>query len=392
MARPLLIVGAGFSGAVLARELAEQGGRRVVVVDARPHLGGNCHTERDPATGVMEHRYGPHIFHSPRRDIWDYLDRFGELQPYTHRVKASIAQGVFGLPVNLHTINQFFGRRFAPEDAAAFLKTLSEPAPRGEPANFEEQALQMIGRELYEAFFYGYTRKQWGCEPRELPAALLKRLPIRFNYNDSYYNDPWQGIPKLGYTEAIRRILEHEQITVQLATRWSPGEASEEFEHVFFTGPLDAYFGYDLGRLRYRTVFWQRVDAIGDFQGTSQMNYPGMDVPHTRICEYKHFAAWEQHDRTAAYIEYSKATEPGEDAYYPLRLPEDMKLFHAYARRALQPGGVSFLGRLATYRYLDMHHVIGEALALADAWLKSEQDRDARPVFPAGLEIRPLDE
>lgn len=380
----LLIVGAGFSGAVLARELALHSGCRVLVVDARPHVAGNCHTARDPGTGVMEHCYGPHIFHSPRRDVWDLVDRFGELQPYVHRVKASIPRGIFGLPINLHTINQFFGRRFSPREAEEFLGTLGDRTI-GEPANFEEQALKMVGRELYEAFFYGYTRKQWGCEPRELPAAILKRLPIRFTYNDSYYNDPWQGIPRLGYTEVVRRLLQHENIEVRLSTAWAPGEGAGEFEHVFFTGPLDGFFGYDVGRLRYRTVSWEKHEMPGDYQGTAQMNYPGMEVPHTRICEHKHFAPWETHERTAAFVEFSRETRPGDDPYYPLRLPEDVQLFQAYAQRAAEARGVSFLGRLATYRYLDMHHVIGEALDFAAAWLRARHEKTPLPVFPPGV-------
>jgi UDP-galactopyranose mutase len=382
MSARLLIVGAGFSGAVLARELA-QAGERVLVIDARPHLGGNSHTERDPTTGVMEHRYGPHIFHSPRRDVWDYLDRFGDLQPYVHRVKASIPRGVFGLPINLHTINQFFGQRLDPTGAREFLAKLADRTI-GEPANFEEQALKMIGRELYEAFFYGYTKKQWGCEPRELPAAILKRLPVRFDYNDSYYNDQLQGIPKKGYTEAIRGMLEHEGIEVRLSTPWEPAMA-REFGHVFFTGSIDAFYGYELGRLRYRTVYWERFDALGDYQGTAQMNFPGLDAPQTRVCEHKHFAPWEQHERTYALVEYSKATEAGDDPYYPLRLPTDVALFQQYARRATAQRGVSFLGRLATYRYLDMHHVIGEALDFAPRWLKARAAGEVLPVFPAGL-------
>lgn len=381
--KPLLIVGAGFSGAVLARELAAGGGRRVVVVDARAHMAGNCHTERDAATGVMVHRYGPHIFHTDRREVWDYLDRFGKLRPYTHRVKASIARGVFSLPVNLHTINQFFGKRFDPREARAFLESLGDHSI-GEPRNFEEQALKMIGRELYDAFFLGYTRKQWGCDPRELPASILKRLPVRFDYNDSYYHDPYQGMPELGYTEAVRRILDHPGIEVRLSTAWRPGDAGD-FGHVFYTGPLDGYFGYDEGRLRYRTVSWDRVEAEGDFQGNAQINYPELAILHTRIYEHKHLAPWETHARTLAFVEHSRETGPADDPYYPLRLEADRALFQAYARRAEEQRGVSFLGRLATYRYLDMHHVIGEALDFAQAWMRAEAACERRPVFPAGL-------
>lgn len=379
MSKPLLIVGAGFSGAVLARELAEAG-EHVLVIDARAHLAGNCHTARDERSGVMEHRYGPHIFHTSRREIWDYLDRFGDLHPYTHRVKASLPRGVFALPINLLTINQFFGKQFAPREAEAFLHSLGEKGI-GEPANLEEQALKMIGRELYEAFFYGYTRKQWGCEPRELPAAILQRLPVRFDYNDSYYGDRWQGIPRAGYTEAVRRMLAHGNIEVRLETRWQPAMEGE-FTHVFFTGPLDAFFGCDAGRLRYRTVFWEKIEAEGDYQGTAQMNYPSLDVPQTRICEHKHFAPWETHARTTASVEFSKATGAADDPFYPLRLPPDVELFETYAARAATLRGFSFLGRLATYRYMDMHQVIAEALDFAKAWLRARAAAEVLPVFP----------
>ena len=380
MARPLLIVGAGFSGAVLARQLAEAGERRIVVIDARLHLAGNCHTERDEATGVMMHRYGPHTFHTDREEVWRYLDRFAELQPFTNRIRASIARGVFSLPINLGTINQFFGKRFRPEEARRFLESQADRSI-GEPANFEEQALKFLGRELYDAFFYGYTRKQWGVEPRELPASILKRLPVRFDYHDSYYRDPFQGIPRHGYTEAVRRMLEHPAISVQLGAKWEPGAAGE-FAHVFYTGPLDEYFGHRFGRLRYRTVFWERIEEAGDFQGNAIINYPGLEEPQTRIFESKHFAPWEKHERTVASVEFSKATDAGDDPFYPLRLAEDRQLFARYAREAVAVRGVSFLGRLATYRYLDMQHVIAEALEFSTAWLRARAEEKPLPVFP----------
>ncbi len=316
---------------MLAREFAEQG-RRVLVIDARPHLAGNCHTERDNATGVMLHQYGPHTFHTDRRDVWDYLDRFGELQPFTNRIKASTRRGIFTLPINLHTINQFFGRRFSPAEARAWVDSLADHTI-GEPRNFEEQALKMVGRELYETFFFGYTKKQWGLEPRELPASILKRLPVRFDYNDSYYNERFQGIPRHGYTAAVRAMLDHPQIEVRLSTVWDPAMCAE-FAHVFYTGPIDGFFGYELGRLRYRTVSWERLEGDGDFQGNAIINYPELDVPHTRIHEPKHFAPWEQHARTVALVESSRATAAGDDPYYPLRLDSDLALFQQYARRA----------------------------------------------------------
>jgi UDP-galactopyranose mutase len=369
----ILIVGAGFSGAVTARALAESLPGKILVIDARDHLGGNCHTERDPETGVMIHRYGPHIFHTSNQEVWDYVRRFSEFGPYVNRVKASIARGVFGLPINLLTINQFFGKRFSPNEARQFIASLGDQSI-GEPQNFEEQALKFLGRELYEAFFYGYTKKQWGCEPRELSASILKRLPVRFNYDDDYYTDRFQGIPVDGYTAIVERILAHENIEVQLGTRWDSAMHGE-FLHVVFTGPIDEFYGYRFGRLGYRTVFWERTDAVGDFQGNAVINYCDASDPFTRIHEHKHFAPWESHERTAAFTEFSKETEAGDIPYYPKHFGSDRELLARYQELAAQEPTTTFLGRLATYRYLDMHHVIGEALENAPALITALQHK-----------------
>ena len=377
----VLMVGAGFSGAVLARQLADLAGIKSLVIDSREHIAGNCHTERDEETGIMVHRYGPHIFHTDRPDVWAYVNRFGEFRPFTNRVKATTDRGVFSLPVNLHTINQFFGKNLSPSEAREFIQEKADTSIT-EPANFEEQALKFIGRELYEAFFYGYTKKQWGCDPRELPAAILSRLPVRFNYDDNYYNSPFQGIPAEGYTAVIASILAHENIEVRLNTRYESAMA-EEFDHVFFTGPLDEYFAHRLGRLSYRTVFWEKKKSEGDFQGVAVMNYPDPKVPHTRIHEHKHFAPWEKHESTLAFTEYSKETGPDDIPYYPKRLAADKELLASYAELAKAEEKVSFIGRLATYRYMDMHQVIGEAIDFADTWLAAKSAGAKAPTFPA---------
>lgn len=363
-----LIVGAGFSGAVLARELAEHSGNRVLVIDSRNHIAGNCHTFRDSTSRVMVHQYGPHIFHTDQQHVWDYVNRFGEFRPFVNRVKASIDKGVFSMPINLHTINQFFGKRFNPDEARCFIATLGD-ASIGDPKNFEEQALKFIGRDLYEAFFYGYSKKQWGCEPRELPASILKRLPVRFNYNDNYYNSPLQGMPVNGYTAVIENILNHPGIEVRTGIPFDPAMRSE-FEHVFFTGPIDAFYGFSLGRLAYRTVLFERVDGGEDMQGNAVINYPGMEIAHTRVHEHKHFAPWEKHERSVAFVETSKETGDGDVPYYPKRLEPDKALLQQYAEMAKRDQGISFLGRLATYRYLDMHQVIAEALDFSERFLR----------------------
>ncbi len=359
------IAGAGFSGAVIARELA-QAGHTCHVFDTRDHVGGNCFTERH-ANGVTVHRYGPHIFHTDNERVWAYINRFGEMMPYNHRVKTTVRDAVFSLPVNLHTINQVFDRTFSPAEAQAFVADLAEDI--AEPADFEEQALSMVGREIYELFFEGYTRKQWGCSPTQLPASILKRLPLRFNYNDSYFNHPHQAIPKEGYTPIVAAILDHPAITVSLSTELSPVDRSS-FDHVIWSGPLDAFFGFDVGRLGYRTLDFEQFEAEGDFQGTPVMNYGDPDVAYTRITEHKHFAPWEEHDATVCFREFSRTHEPDDIPYYPVRLVDDKDLLEQYESRASAEADVTFVGRLGTYRYLDMDVTIAEALEAADALVK----------------------
>jgi UDP-galactopyranose mutase len=363
MTARIAIAGAGFAGLVLARELALAGGYEITVFDERDHIAGNCHTSRDPETGVMIHHYGPHIFHTDRAEIWDYVQQFGEFGPYVNRVRAVTARGVFSLPVNLLTINQFFGKRFTPREAEEFVATLGD-ASIGEPQNFEEQALSMLGRELYENFFYGYTKKQWGVEPTELPASILKRLPVRFSYDDNYYNSPYQGIPVEGYTAIAEKMIDDPAIEVRLGERYEPS-MRDDYDHVFFSGPMDGYFEYRLGRMQYRSLVFERFEADGDHQGNAVINYCEQDVPYTRIAEHKHFTPWESHEKTVLFREYSKATEPGDVPYYPMRLASDKQLLARYVELAEAEEHTSFIGRLGTYRYLDMHVVIRESLELA---------------------------
>ena len=378
IAKPLLVVGAGFSGAVVSRELAEAGWM-VRVIDSRDHVAGNCHTQRDLATGIMVHVYGPHIFHTSNETVWAYVRRFGEWMPFVNRVKAHTGQGIFGLPINLHTINQFFGQTLAPADARDFLALRADQSI-DEPQSFEEQALKFLGRELYEAFFRGYTLKQWGCDPRELPASILKRLPVRFNYNDNYYDSRYQAIPRDGYTQVVENILAHPNITVSLETAWVD-TMKQDVEHVFFTGPLDEYYGYAEGRLGYRTVYWESECHTGDYQGNAVINYTSPDVPWTRVHEHKHFAPWESHDQTLVFREFSKETTADDVPYYPKRLSADKAILARYVARAEKETQVSFVGRLATYRYVDMHQVIAEALSFSRRWLEAAAEE--RPVFSA---------
>ena len=393
-----LIIGAGFSGAVLARQLVESLDCQVEVWDERPHIGGNCHTERDPATGVMVHVYGPHIFNTDNEQVWDYVQKFGEFRTFVNRVKACTPKGMFSLPVNLLTINQLFGKSMGPAEAREFIASQGDSSIQ-EPANFEEQALKMLGRELYDTFFKGYSIKQWGCAPKELPASVLKRLPVRFNYDDNYYSKKYQGIPTEGYTEIIRNLLDHSGISLQLSKKFSPATLptlGSEFSHVFYTGPIDAFYGYSEGRLGYRTVHFERIDtAEEDFQGNPVVNYTDQAVPWTRIHEHKHFTPWEQHAKTAVFKEFSKETEEMDVPYYPKRLANDMTILRRYrdlAEEGMHMGAahgsslpVSFLGRLATYRYMDMEAVIDEALRFSDSFIQAHQNSTKLPLFPNSI-------
>ncbi len=360
----VLVVGAGFSGAVIARELATAG-HRVTVLDERPHVGGNCHTERDAESGVMVHIYGPHIFHTDDDEVWGYINRFCEMVPYRHQVKARVGDQVYAMPINLHTINQFFSKARDPATARAFVESLSEGGLK-EPASFEEQALRFMGRDIYKAFFRGYTRKHWGVEPARLPASILKRLPLRFTYDDNYFFHRHQGIPREGYTYAILQILDHSGIEVHLST---PAEdfRTDGYNHVVYTGPLDRYFGHALGRLSYRTLRFEREVTDAPFQGTAVMNYCDEDVPFTRITEHMYFAPWEADRFTKSVIfrEYSAAAGPQDIPYYPVRLLDDKALLDRYVARAEASTGATFAGRLGTYAYLDMDVAIKRALDVA---------------------------
>lgn len=329
----------------------------------------------------MVHRYGPHIFHTADERVWQYVQRFGTFRPYTNRVKAVAGGRVHVLPVNLLTINQFFGKTMDPGEARAFVAAKADRSIV-EPRSFEEQALKMVGSELYQAFFRGYTRKQWGIDPTELPASILKRLPLRFDYDDNYFNHPYQGIPEDGYTSVIQNILNVDGIEVR--NNCSFEFLSETFDHVFYTGPIDRYFGFRIGRLAYRTLDFERIVADGDFQGTAVMNYCDEDVPYTRITEHKYFAPWEKDNfsKTVCFREYSRSAGENDIPYYPVRLVNDRILLDNYISMARKEKNVSFLGRLGTYRYLDMDVTIKEALHASDVIERAFQSSSfSLPVF-----------
>ncbi|MHB9056611.1 MAG: UDP-galactopyranose mutase [Paludibacteraceae bacterium] len=365
-----LVVGAGFSGAVIAEQLSRNPENKIIVVDSRNHTGGNCYTERDVETGVMVHKYGPHIFHTNKKEIWNYMQNFCEMMPFMNRVKSVYKGQVYSLPINLQTINQFFQKNLNPVEAEELISSLADHSIQ-EPRNFEEQALKFIGKDLYEAFFYGYTKKQWGCEPSDLSAGILKRLPVRFNYDDNYYTDTYQGMPKEGYSAIFERMLSAQNIEVLLNRKFDSNWNTDEFDHVFYSGPIDEFFEFKYGKLSYRTVYFERHTDVGDFQGNGVINYADYEIPYTRIHEHKHFAPWENHDKTIYFKEFSKETESDDSPYYPKRLKADMDKLKLYNQDAANLQKVSFVGRLGTYRYMDMKDVIEEALECVKKLIKT---------------------
>ncbi|WP_040499877.1 UDP-galactopyranose mutase [Ideonella sp. B508-1] len=360
------MAGAGLSCAVIARLLAEAG-HRVSIHEKRSHVAGNCHTERDSSTQVMVHVYGPHIFHTDDDEVWAFVNRFMKFMPYVNRVKATTGGKVYSLPINLHTINQFFDQALSPKEAEDFIKGQADSTIT-DPANFEEQALAFIGRPLYEAFFRGYTVKQWGVDPTQLPASILKRLPVRFNYNDNYFFHRHQGMPEEGYTKMVEGILDHPSIEVILGSGLTRADA-DRFDHLFWSGPVDGFYDYDQGRLPYRTLDFEKFTGEGDVQGCAVMNYTDESVPYTRITEHKHFSPWESHGGSVCYREFSRACGESDIPYYPVHLTSGNELLNAYQDRAKAERRVTFVGRLGTYRYMDMDVTIRAALDCGRSFL-----------------------
>ncbi|PLR29780.1 UDP-galactopyranose mutase [Chimaeribacter arupi] len=378
----ILIVGAGFSGVVIGRKLAEQG-HKVHIIDSRSHIAGNCYDARDNDTQVMVHVYGPHIFHTDNQEVWEFVQQFSTMMPYVNRVKATYNNQVFSLPINLHTINQYFNKTCSPDEARELIKNKGDSSIK-EPKTFEEQALRFVGQELYEAFFKGYTIKQWGMSPSELPASILKRLPIRFNYDDNYFNHKYQGMPKEGYTSMIKNIADHPNISIELNRLYSKDDRSH-YDHMFYSGPLDAFYEYQFGRLGYRTLDFEKFSHQGDYQGCAVMNYCEQEVPYTRITEHKYFAPWEKHDASVCYKEYSRACEENDIPYYPIRQVGEMAVLDKYLNLASDESDITFVGRLGTYRYLDMDVTIAEALNTAHKYLSSIEEQQKMPVFTVNV-------
>jgi UDP-galactopyranose mutase len=366
----VVVVGSGFFGLTVAEQVAQELGRRVLVLERRGHLGGNAWSEVEPETGIEVHRYGAHLFHTSNRRVWDYVRRFTEFTGYQHRVYSVSKGQTYPLPINLGTICQFVGRHLTPDQARALVREHAGEVDPDRVANLEERAISLIGRPLYEAFVRGYTEKQWQTDPRDLPPEVISRLPVRYTFDNRYFSDTYEGLPVDGYTAWLERMADHPLVDVVLGVDFfDVRPLVPAGTPVVYTGPLDRYFDYCEGRLGWRTLdFEQEVLPVGDFQGTAVVNYADTDVPWTRIHEFRHFHPERQYpdDRTVVVRESSRTAEPSDEPYYPISTPADRAILARYRERAAAEPDVHFGGRLGTYQYLDMHMAIASALTMVD--------------------------
>ncbi|WP_270450837.1 UDP-galactopyranose mutase [Kocuria marina] len=371
----LVVVGSGLFGLTVAERAAREMGLKVTMIDRRSHLGGNAYSENEERTGIEVHRYGAHLFHTSNERVWEYVNRFTAFTNYVHRVYTRHKGEVFPMPINLGTINQFFRAAYSPGEARELIREQAGELAGTDPQNLNDKGIQLIGRPLYEAFIKHYTGKQWQTDPKDLPASIISRLPVRYTYDNRYFNDTHEGLPVDGYTAWLERMADHPNIDVRLDTDFF--DDSQEFSKsnvvgqvpVVYTGPVDRYFDYAQGDLSWRTIdLEEEVLDIEDFQGTSVMNYPDEDVPFTRIHEFRHFHPERDYTKDATVImrEFSRFAEKGDEPYYPVNTQADREKLLAYRDLAKEESSVLFGGRLGTYKYLDMHMAIGSALSTVD--------------------------
>ena len=376
----LVVVGSGLFGLTVAERCAAELGLRVLVVERRNHIGGNAYSEPEPETGIEIHRYGAHLFHTSNARVWEYVNRFTAFTSYQHRVFSTYQGRVYPLPINLATICEYFGRAMSPAEARALVAEQAGEIDTAEAKNLEDKAISLIGRPLYEAFIRGYTAKQWQTDPRELPADVISRLPVRYTFDNRYFNDTYEGLPVDGYTAWLQKMLDHRNIEVRTQTDFESLRADVVGNvPVVYTGPLDAYFGHQAGELGWRTLdFDVEVLPVGDFQGTPVMNYADEDVPFTRIHEFRHFHPERKNypsDKTVIMREFSRFAERTDEPYYPINTSADRAALLAYRELADKERDVYFGGRLGTYQYLDMHMAIASALNMVDNELRPLFDR-----------------
>ena len=387
----LIVVGSGFFGLTIAERAASELGSRVLVVERRNHIGGNAYSEAEPETGIEIHKYGAHLFHTSNERVWEYVNRFTDFTDYQHRVFAMHKGTAYQFPMGLGLINQFFGRYYSPDEARQLIAEQSAEIDTDDAQNLEEKAISLIGRPLYEAFIRDYTAKQWQTDPKNLPAGNITRLPVRYTFNNRYFNDTYEGLPVNGYTAWLEAMAADEKIDVVLDTDWfevrEAVRAASPDAPVVYTGPLDRYFDYAEGELGWRTLdFETEVLPTGDFQGTPVMNYNDAEYPFTRIHEFRHFHPEREgkypKDKTVIMREFSRFAESGDEPYYPINTPDDRAMLERYRQRAAaetEQNKVLFGGRLGTYQYLDMHMAIGSALSMFDNALAPHL-RDGEPL------------
>lgn len=357
-----LIVGAGVFGSVFAREMTDRG-KNCLVIDKHSHIGGHCYTEE--VEGIIIHKYGPHIFHTENKAIWEYVQRFCEFTPYCHRIKVNYRNKIYSFPLNLMTLYQLWDVT-TPEEAQKLLD--QKKIPNYDPKNLEEWALSQVGEEIYNIFIKGYTTKQWGRNPKELLPFVIKRLPIRLSFNDTYYNDPYQGIPVGGYTKFFENLLKGIEVRLNVDYFHQKKEWDSLAKTIVFTGQIDEFFDYKYGDLEYRSLrFENKILPIKDFQGTAVVNYPDEKVEFTRITEYKHFD-YRELDHTLISIEYPDDWNRHKTPYYPVNTEANNEIYKKYKEEAEKLTHVIFGGRLAEFKYYDMHQVIASALEKAKIW------------------------
>lgn len=383
----LVVVGSGFFGLTIAERAATELGLKVAVLDRRHHIGGNAYSENEKQTGIEVHRYGAHLFHTSNERVWEYVNRFTAFTSYQHKVYTSHKGEVYQMPINLGTINQFFRSSMGPAEARALIQEQAGELAGTDPQNLNDKGIQLIGRPLYEAFIKYYTGKQWQTDPKNLPAEIISRLPVRYTYDNRYFNDKYEGLPVDGYTAWIERMAAHPNITVELNTDFFDDDHAYSRSTtlgqvpVIYTGPVDRYFDYVEGDLSWRTIdLEEEVLPIEDFQGCSVMNYPDEDAPYTRIHEFRHFHPERDYTKDATVImrEFSRFAEKDDEPYYPVNTEDDRSKLLAYRDLARGEDMVLFGGRLGTYKYLDMHMAIGSALSMFDNKIKPYFDGGTR--------------
>ena len=385
----LVIVGSGLFGLTIAERCANDLGLKVLILERRNHVGGNAYSAPDPETGIEVHQYGAHLFHTSNVRVWEYVNRFTTFTGYQHRVFTNFRGRIYPMPINLATMCEYFGKALTPTEARELVVEQSQEIATGAARNLEEKAISLIGRPLYEAFIRGYTAKQWQTDPTELPAEIISRLPVRYNFDNRYFNDTYEGLPTGGYTAWMQTMADHDGIEIRLDTEFADLRSDIVGNvPVVYTGPVDAYFDNELGSLSWRTIDLETsVEPVGDFQGTSVMNYADEDVPFTRIIEPRHFHPERDYvsDRTVIQREYSRFAEVGDEPYYPINTPEDRAKLLQYRELATAEKQVLFGGRLGTYKYLDMHMAIGAALSMFDNKIRPHF-ADGTPLESGGVD------